>query len=169
MRPGSINRYLAFLSVEPLPKTQLVKVSFSTIDPRLSEELANAHAGTFIRMNLETRFEFTKEAREFLEKKLAELKVKVGQSEEALNRFRKAHGVVSMEGNENIVVDRLVDLNRRLTEARAKRIELESLSRTVKDKNFTYLSQVIDNDMIVQLRGSVEGLEAERARLATHL
>ena len=137
---------LHLLSVEPLPKTQLVKVSFSTIDPSLSEELANAHAATFIRMNLETRFELSKEAREFLEKKLAELKVKVGQSEEALNRFRKTHGVVSMEGNENIVVDRMVDLNRRLTEARAKRIELESLSRIVKDKNFTYLSQVIDNN-----------------------
>jgi capsular exopolysaccharide synthesis family protein len=167
VRPGSINRYLSFLSVEPLPRTQLVKMSFSTIDPHLSEALANAHAATFVRMNLETRFELTKEAREFLEKKLAELKVKVGQSEEALNRFRKANGVLSMEGSENIVVDRLVDLNRRLTEARAKRIELESLSRTVKDKNFAYLSQVIDNAMIVKLRGSIEGLEAERGRIAT--
>jgi polysaccharide biosynthesis transport protein len=118
-------------------------------------------------MNLETRFELSKEAREFLDKKLAELKVKVGQSEEALNRFRKANGVVSMEGNENIVVERMVDLNRRLTEARAKRIELESVSRTVKDKNFTYLSQVIDNQLIVQLRTSIEGLEAERAKLST--
>jgi capsular exopolysaccharide synthesis family protein len=167
IRSGSISRYLHFLSVEPMPKTQLVKVSFSTIDPAFSEELANAHAAAFIRMNLETRFELTKEAREFLEKKLTELKVKVGQSEEALNRFRKAHGVVSLEGNENIIVDRLVDLNRRLTEARDKRIELESLVRTVKDTNFTYLSQIIDNNLIVQLRGSIEALEAERARLST--
>jgi succinoglycan biosynthesis transport protein ExoP len=164
---SSISRYLHLLSVEPVPKTQLVKVSFSTVDPQLSEKLANAHAAAFIRMNLETRFELSKEAREFLEKKLDEFKVKVGQSEEALNRFRKAHGVVSLEGNENIIVNRMVDLNRRLTESRAKRIELESLARTVKDKNFTYLSQVIDNHLIVQLRGSIEGLEAERARMAT--
>jgi polysaccharide biosynthesis transport protein len=167
VRPGSISRYLHFLSVEPLPNTQLVKVSFSTIDPRFSEELANAHAATFLRTNLETRFELSKEAREFLEKKLAELRVKVEQSEEALNRFRKAHGVVSLEGNENITVDRMVDINRRLTEARARRIELESLSRTMKDKNYTYLSQVIDNTLIVQLRGNLEGLEAERARIST--
>ena len=167
VRPGSIGLYLSFLKAEPVPKTQLVKVSFSTMDPRLSEELANAHTATFIRMNLETRFELSKEAREFLEKKLAELRVKVGQSEEALNRFRKANGVVSLEGSENIVIDRMVDLNRRLTEARAKRIELESLSRTVKDKNFAYLSQVIDNQLIVQLRSSIESMEAERARLST--
>jgi polysaccharide biosynthesis transport protein len=166
-RSSSISRYLQLLSVEPIPRTRLVKVSFSTIDPGFSEALANTHATTFLRANLETRFELSKEAREFLEKKLAELKVKVEQSEEALNRFRKANGVVSLEGSENIIVDRMIDLNRRLTEARARRIELESLSRTVKDKNYTNLSQVIDNNLIVQLRGSLEGLEAERARSAT--
>jgi succinoglycan biosynthesis transport protein ExoP len=165
--PRYINRYLSLLTVEAVPKTQLVKVSFETIDPNFSEQLASAHAASYIRMNLETRFELTKEAREFLEKKLTEFKVKVSQSEEALNRFRKQYGVVSLEGNENIVVERMVDLNRRLTEARAKRIELESLSRIIKDKNFASLSQIIDNNLILQLRGRLQDLEAEQARLST--
>ncbi len=167
VHPRLISRYLSLLSVEPVPKTQLVKLSFSTIDPGFSEELANAHAAAFIRQTLETRFELTKEAREFLDKKLAELKVKVAQAEEALNRFRKTYGVVSVEGNENIVLERMMDLNKRLTEARARRIELESLSRIIKDKNVANLSQIIDNNLIVQLKGRVEGLEAEQARLAT--
>jgi succinoglycan biosynthesis transport protein ExoP len=167
VHPRLINRYLSLLSVQPTLNTELVKISFSTIDPGFSEQLANAHAAAFIRQNLETRFELTREAREFLDKKLVELKVKVAQSEEALNRFRKTNGVVSVEGNENIVLDRMIDLNRRLTEARAKRIELESLSRITKDKNLGNLSQIIDNNMIVQLKGRVETLEAEQARLST--
>jgi succinoglycan biosynthesis transport protein ExoP len=167
VHPRFINRYLHFLTVAVVPNTQLVKVSFTTIDPDFSQELANAHATGFIRLNLATRFELTKEAREFLEKRLAELKVKVGQSEEALNRFWKAHGVVSLEGNDNVIVDRMVDLNRRLTEARSKRIELESLAKIVKDKNSASLTQIIDNNLIVQLRGRLEALEAEQARLAT--
>jgi polysaccharide biosynthesis transport protein len=118
-------------------------------------------------MNLETRFELTKEAREFLEKKLSELKVKVEKSEEALQQFRLRHGVVSLGGSQNIVVDRMVDLNKRLTEARAKRIELESLTRIIKDKNVESLSQVIGNTLILQLKGRLEELEAEQARLAT--
>ena len=36
-------------------------------------------------MQLETRFDLTKEAREFLEKKLAEIKVKVERSEKLCN------------------------------------------------------------------------------------
>ena len=74
VHPRSISRYLSLLSVGPILKTQLVTVSFSTVDPDFSEQLANAHAAAFIRKNLETRFELTKEAREFLDKKLAELK-----------------------------------------------------------------------------------------------
>jgi capsular exopolysaccharide synthesis family protein len=162
-----VSRYLSFLKVEPVRSTSLAVVQFTTTDPRLSQQLAAAHAATFIRMNLETRFELTKEAREFLEKKLAELRGKVEKSEEALQRFRQRHNVVSLEGSQNIVVDRMVDLNKRLTEAKAKRIEMESLTRVVKDKNFEYLSQIIGNNLILQLKGRIENLEAEQAQLAT--
>ena len=167
VHPRLVGRYQSFLTVEPVRSTRLVRVSFTTIDPNLSRELASAHAATFIRKQLETRFELTKEAREFLEKKLAELKDNVEKSEQALQRFRQSHGVVSLAGGENIVVDRMVDINRRLTEARARRIELESLASLVKGKNVEYLSPIVNNTLIVQLKGRLEGLEAERAQLAT--
>ena len=139
---------------------------FSTPDPHLSQKLANTHAVAFIRTTLETRFELSKEAREFLEKKLAELQTKVQQAEEALQRFRQAHGVISLEGNENLVVERMVDLNKRLTEARARRIDLESLYRTVENQNSRYLSEVIDNNVIQQMRTNLLALEAEQAQLS---
>ncbi len=164
--PGLIGRYLGLLSVEPVRNTRLVRISFSTISPRLSQQLANTHAAAFIRTTLETRFELTKETREFLEKKLAELQAKNQQAEEALQRFRQTHHVVSLEGNENIVVERMVDLNKRLTEAKAKRIELESLYRTVAYQNSRSLSEIIDNAVIQQLKNSLLALEAEQARLS---
>lgn len=165
--PGLISHYLSLLTVEPVRNTRLVQVMFSTPSPRFSQQLANAHAAAFIRTTLETRFELTNETREFLEKKLAELQVNNQQAEEALQRFRQKHGVVSLEGNENIIVERMVDLNKRLTEARAKRIEQEALYRTVENKNSRYLSEIIDNNVIQQLKNSLLSLEAEQARLST--
>lgn len=167
IHPSVVGCYLGLLQVSPIPNTRLVRVSFSTRDPHLSQELANAHADAFIRMHLETNFELTNEAREFLGRKLSEFKDKVKNSEEALHRFRQAHGVISLAGNENIVVERMVDLNRRLTEARTRRIELESLYQIVKNKNAQYLSQVIGNNVIQARKANLEALEAERARLAT--
>jgi capsular exopolysaccharide synthesis family protein len=157
--------YRSFLKVEPIKGTRLVDVEFSTPDPQLSQELANEHAGRFIRMNLETRFELTKEAREFLDKKNAELKEKLERSEDELNRFRQKHGVVSLEKGENIVIDRLVDLNRQLTAARAQRIEAESLHKVVENRSTLSLSQVINQGLIPQLRSTLLTLEAEKVKL----
>ncbi|MGH8068886.1 MAG: Wzz/FepE/Etk N-terminal domain-containing protein, partial [Candidatus Entotheonellia bacterium] len=63
VHPAYVSRYLGFLKVEPVRNTSLAAVQFTTPDPRLSQELAAAHAANFIHMNLETRFELTKEAR----------------------------------------------------------------------------------------------------------
>lgn len=163
--PWLVHRYLGFLTVTPVKGTRLVQIAFTTPSPRLSQQLANAHAEAFIANTLETRFELTKEAREFLEKKLVELGGKIQRGEEALQRFRQTHGIVSLEGNENLVVERMVDLNKRLTEARARRIELESLYRTVANRNARNLSEVIDNTTIQQLKTALLNLEAEYARL----
>jgi polysaccharide biosynthesis transport protein len=165
--PGLVGRYRSFLQVNPVKNTRLVEVAFTTPNPALSQQLANAHAAGFIRMNLTARFELTNEAREFLDKKDSELKAKLERSEAALNRFRQVHGVVSLEKGENIVVDRLVDLNRQLTTAKAQRIEAESLHRTVENKSSHSLSQVVKEGLIPALRADLAKLEAEQTKLST--
>lgn len=167
VHPKIIERYLSLLEVNPVKNTRLVQVTFSTPVASLSRELANAHATAFIRMNLKTRFELTQEARAFLEERLSDLKGKVESSEKALNEFRQARGVVSVQGNENIVVDRMIDLNKRLTDARAKRIEAESLYRTLENKNSQRLSKIIDNEAVQRLKASLNVLEARQTQLST--
>ena len=165
--PFLVDRYLKYLKVTPVRNTRLVEVSLSTPDPRLSQKLADAHAAGFIRMNIDNRAALTDEAREFLDKKNAELRAKLERSEEALNQFRQTHGVVSLDKGENIVVDRLVALNGQLTTARTQRIDAESLSRTVANKKYQDLSQIMTQGSIPQLKGNIATLEAEYARLST--
>lgn len=163
----SISRYLELLEVKPVKNTRLVEVRFSTPDADLSKTLASAHAASFIRMILESRFELTKEARDFLDKKNAELRDKLQKAEAELNRFRQTHGVVSLDKGENIVVERLVDINKQLTGARAARIQAESLYRVVQNKNYNNLAEVMNHALIQQLKGTVATLEAEKARLSS--
>jgi capsular exopolysaccharide synthesis family protein len=163
--PGLIGRYSRYLTVEPVRNTRLVDITFDTPDAKLSQDLANAHAASFIQLILENRFSLTKEAKDFLGARLAELRDKVQKAEEKLNRFRQEHGVVSFEKGENIVVDRLVDLNKVLTKAKAERIEAESLYQMTRNKNTEHLSQVLSNPLIQQIKGSLATLEAEKGRL----
>lgn len=167
VNPGTISRYLNFLRVEPVRGTRLVRIMFTTPDAVLSQQLANAHAEAFVRMNLETRFEVTKEARKFIEQKLSDLKAKIEAAEAELSEFRRAHGVVSMDRGENLIVDRMVSLNASLTTARIKRLELESLRQMLDNKNPTELSEVMSNASIQQYRSAIEGLVAEQVKMQT--
>jgi succinoglycan biosynthesis transport protein ExoP len=163
--PRFVGQYLTYLEVTPVRNTRLVDISFSTPSAKLSQELANAHATGFIQMTLEDRFNLTQEARDFLAKKLAELRQKVVIAETEMNQFRQKHGVVSLEKGENIVVDRLVDLNKELTRIRAQRIEAESLYQMTRNRNTQYLAEVLNNPLTTQLRGNIANLETEKGRL----
>jgi polysaccharide biosynthesis transport protein len=163
--PHLIQRYLTFINIAPVTQTRLVNVEFTTPDPALSSALANAHAQSFMRMNFENRFTLTKEARLFLDQKKTELRQKMERSEAALNNFRRTHGVVSVDKGENIAVDRLVDLNKQLTGARAQRIAAESLYRTVDNQKYQDLAEIMTQGLVQQLKANVANLEAENARL----
>src|SRR3989442_2119988 len=158
--PKLIDTYINdMLEINPIPKTRLVKVGFSTPDPELSARVANAHAEAYISQGLELYTRASKEALRFLEGKLGELKERVEQSENALNRYRRDKGILSLDDKENIVVERLSDLNKLLTEAEAERIALEAQARLVRKREYDSLPAVINSTLIQTLKRQLARLQ----------
>ena len=167
VHPSLVDQYLSKLTVAALPDSQLVQVQFTSSDPVLSKAVVNRHAMAFIEKNLATRFDLTDETRKFLEGKLVELKANVENSEKALNRFQTAHEVVSLDKGGSLPLEELKKLNTDLTEARSRRIELESLHRIVQKNDNQLLSQIIDNPRVQQLRNQITNLETQVSHLQT--
>jgi len=161
-----IDAYAGAVEVEPVKRSRLVNIAVSTPDPALSAKIANAHANAYISQGTKLRSRANEEARKFLESKLAELKQRGQKSEAALNQFRRSKGIISLDDKENIVVDRLADLNKRLTEAEAERIGLESQAHQIKQRDYDSLPAVINNPLIQNLKSQVVTLEAQAANLA---
>ena len=134
---GLVGAYLSMLEVKPVSGTSLVQIKFTTPDPALSARLANAHAFAYVRYGIDLRSQTNEEASEFLQQKLTELKERVEQSEAALNSYRRDKGIISVDDKQNVVVDRLLDLNKTLTAAEADRIALEAQVRTIRGRNST--------------------------------
>jgi polysaccharide biosynthesis transport protein len=161
-----IDAYADMLEVEPVKRSRLVKIGISTPNPVLAAEIANAHAEGYVRQGFTLRSQASEDARKFLQTKLEELQARVQQSEDALNRFRRRKGIISLDDKENIVVDRLADLNKRLTEAEAERIGYETQARLIKQRDYDSLPAVIGNGLIQNLKAQVVQLESEHAKLA---
>ncbi|HUI26156.1 MAG TPA: polysaccharide biosynthesis tyrosine autokinase [Candidatus Kryptonia bacterium] len=164
--PRLIDLYLDLLEVEPVKNSRLVRIRYSTHDPSLSAQIANAHAAAYIQQGMENRYHATGEAQHFLEAKLTELKQKVEQTEAALNRYRKEHQIISLDSRENIVVGRLDDLNKRLTMAQTERIQYESQYRLIQKRAYEALPAVIESPLIQHLKQSAAELEQKYALMA---
>ena len=162
-----IDAYLAMLEVQPTRQTQLVKIAFHTPDPQLSARLADAHAEAYIKRGIELRTRANEEAQRFLGEKLVELKARIEKSEAALNRYRRNRAIISLDDKENIVVERLSDLNRRLTEAEADRISLEAQVRLIRKREYDSLPAVINNTLIGTLKQQLAPLQGEYASFST--
>ena len=155
-----------YLEIKPVEKTHLVKVLFSSPDPNLSAQVANAHARAYIGQGLKFRARATEEAQRFLEENLVQLKKRVEQSEAVLNNYRREKGIISLDDKENVVVERLADLNKRLTEAEADRITLQAQVRLIRQREFDSLPAVINSQLIQTLKAQLSRLEGDYANLS---
>ena len=160
-----ISGYLGMLAVNPIRKTRLVNISFTTPDPDLSARVANAHAKAYIRKGIELRTQTNETAQVFLEEKLVELRQRVENSEAALNQYRREKGVISLDDKENFVVARLSDLNERLTQAEAERIALEAQVHIVRKRDYNSLPDVINSQLIQTLKEQQITVEGQYAKL----
>ncbi len=163
-----INAYLtSMLEIKPIQGTGLVEIAFNTPDPELSARVANAHADAYIHQRLKRGSNANQEAQRFLEEKLIELNGRVEKSEATLNRYRRDKGILSLNDKENIVVERLADLNQLLTQAEAERISLEAQARLIHKRDYESLPAVLSSSLIQTLKGQVVRLEGEYAYLST--
>jgi succinoglycan biosynthesis transport protein ExoP len=167
---AAIGAYMSGLSIKPVTDTNLVYIVFTTPDGELSARLANAHAHAYIRQGIELHSQANEEAQKFLEQKLVDLKEKLQKSEFALNRYRRDQGIVpglmSLDGKETIVLDRLTELSKGLTEAQVARLEIEAKVQLIRSHQYDALPEVHADKMLADLRGSYDAMSTEYAGMA---
>jgi succinoglycan biosynthesis transport protein ExoP len=165
-----IDAYLGGLSINAIPSTSLVDIEYSSPDPLLAARIANAHAEAYIERGVEMHSQASRDAEKFLRRKLVELKEQLEKSEIALNDYRRAKGIIpglmSLDGKDAVVIDRLTDLSKDLTQAQVERIGLESQVELIHKHLYDSLPVVMDDKLVQTMQGELNQLSAEDASLA---
>lgn len=164
--PLLIDRYQASLSVDPITRTRLAEIRFTSPDPALAAEVVNAHVQAYIQQGLRLRSEAGEEARAFLKDKLTELRQRLKASEISLNAYRREKGILSLDDRENIVVKRLADLNDLLSQAEGKRIGLEAEVKLIARRDYDSLPAVAASPLIQTLKSQLSEIERKYVELA---
>ncbi len=159
------------LDVEPLKRSRLVEVSFESNDKNLAAQVVNTLAATYIQQNLEARWQASQKASEWLSQQLLGMKSKLEKSEDDLQQYARDNGLLFLETDkgtsENIVTQRLRQLQEELTKSQADRYEKESLYLLVQQGDFASLPGVFNNKLMQDLTEKLAELERERSRLSS--
>ena len=169
-----IDRFLSNLTVEAVRYSRLVDVTYRTSDPVLAAKIANALGEAYIKQNVEFTSSTTKEASTFLTQQLAEQRAKLEKSEQALQAYREQTDSVSLEERQNVVVQRLADLNAAVTRANTARIQKESAYNQVRaalenPAAIDTVPLILSNPFVQQQKTELAALQRQRAQLSEKL
>ncbi len=107
-------------------ETRLIRIEYRHYDPVIATKLVNAIADTYVLQNLEQKVQSNASASDFLQKRVAELQAKIRTGEESLINYAKSNQILSLDADQNTVVQRLSDLNTKLSQAENDRITAEA-------------------------------------------
>ena len=167
--PGLIGAYLGGLRISPITDTDLVTIEYVSTDRNLAAKLANAHAHGYIRFGIELRSQSNEEAQSFLKERLGELKDSLEKSEVALNDYRRAKGIIpglmSLDGKETVVLDRVSELSKDLTTAQVERIGLEAQMQLINSRKYDSMPAVMGDTGVEGVQGQLNSLDADYASM----
>jgi capsular exopolysaccharide synthesis family protein len=134
-----VNNILSGLKVDPVKEargyykeTRLIDIKFSHPVPDVTSKVVNAIAETYVFSNLEKRTEANSTTGDFLQKRIAELQQQIRTSEERLVNYAKNNQIISLDPNQNTVVERLAGLNQQLLQAENDRKTAEAAYNAAK-------------------------------------
>ena len=165
-----IEEYRSRLKIASVSGTRLVEVSFQTPDADLSAQIVNAHVQEYLSLSSSLQAQSSDAAKQFLEHELVQLRTKVEKSEAALNAYRSRMGILSFgvhdRAKNEIAEQTMMQLNKEMSDAEARRISAEAEMQLVKSGDYKSLPEVVNNHMIDELQPQVDRLQAEYAELS---
>jgi capsular exopolysaccharide synthesis family protein len=167
-----VNAMLGGLKVEPVKETRglyketrLIDISFTHTDPEVASKVVNAIAETYVYNNLEKKSETNTTTGDFLQKRIAELQQQIRGDEERLVNYAKNNQIISLDANQNTVVERLAGLNRQLMEAENARILAESQYNAAKVPGKANALAEVDAKQADDLEAKLADFRQKRALL----
>src|SRR5688572_2075775 len=166
-----VGAILGGLRVDPVKEsrglykeTRLIDISYTHGDPEVASKVVNAIAETYVANNVEKRGDTNVSTADFLQKRIAELQENIRTDEERLLNYARNNKIISLDANQNTVVERLAGLNKQLLEAEAARIDAESKFNAAKAAGAA--AALAENDKnAVEADGKLAELKQKRALL----
>jgi succinoglycan biosynthesis transport protein ExoP len=129
VRQDIVHRLQSNLHVSLVPKTDIIRISYSSLSAKLSADIVNKVIAAYIQRSYETRFESAQHVSQWLSSTLDDLKQQVETSQEQMMDMERRLGILGFDPAHNQISTSLDDLSKAAGTAKLARIIAESRYR----------------------------------------
>lgn len=166
----AVGRLMGGLTVTPIRNSRMVDLRFRSPDAEYAAVAVNEIANQYIKQSVELRFGAAQATNTWLKDQLEAQRKKVEESEKRLQAYKEQNNAVALDDKQNIVVQRLADLSRQVTNAKIERMAREAdyqgvieLQRAGGD--LSSFPAIAADDFINKLKTDLVARQAEKADL----
>lgn len=161
-------RFARAVSIERREGTALLQIQAVHGDPVGAALLANRFAQEAIRYAHDRSSAATDASLQFLRAQAEDLRKKSEEAEKELQEYRQRYNLVSLEDNQNIIVDNLKSLNASATSARVRRVAIEAQLAQAeavlkRGKDAAQIASVAESPGLTDLARRIGELRSKRA------
>jgi capsular exopolysaccharide synthesis family protein len=156
---ASVQALMDRTSVAVAGKSQLVTISVSMADSETAAAAANALAHAYLENQLDVQVNGSQAASRWMNTRLVELRSQLQASEDKLQVYRDAEGLVDVDGVVTITAnelaktsDRMVDARKERADAQSQYLQVQALSAKGALNNLSSVPAVISNPVIQQFQ-----------------
>jgi capsular exopolysaccharide synthesis family protein len=156
------------LSVRGQPNTRLILVACDSTDPRLAADFVTTLLSEYVEQNLESRWKTNEKTGEWLARQMEDVKIKLEQSDDALQSYARATGLVfTSEDKDSVAEQRLRELEEELSKAQADRVARQSRYETALRAAPESLPEVVDDGSLQEYQSKLAELRRQLAELTS--
>jgi succinoglycan biosynthesis transport protein ExoP len=161
-----VNALHGALTVQLVPKTEIIEIHFRSKDPNLAADITNSVATTYIEHNFQTKYKSTLQTADWLTKQLDDLKKNAESAQENLIAYQKKTGILGTDETHNIIIDKLGDLNKQLSSAEGDRILKEAKFRIAMTENPELIANIAPESVLGALYKQRFEMRTQYAQMA---
>ena len=165
-----VSKLLHALKVTPVRGSRFVDLTIASTDPEEAARISNIWSDKYIEHTLSEKIAVSSQASKWLSEQIESLQEKVTNSELALQQFKEERNIISPEERQNIVVQKLSELNSAVIRANMAKLKLQTRYRQLKEllskNSWESLTNLIESPQVNTLNSDLLQLKMKRAELS---
>ena len=157
------------LKISTEANTRLVEIRYDSTDPQLAADFVNTLTAEFVQQNLESHWKTTQQTGEWLTHQMEDVRIKLEKSEDELQSYAHASGLLFTSEKDNVAEEKLRQLQEELSKAQADRVASQSKYELASTASPESLPEVLDDATLKEYQVKLTDLRRQLAEISSSL